>query len=436
MRLLLVAYYFPPLGGAGSRRALSFATALPDLGWDVTVLAPRTGAYHVDRALEFDEDQVVRTSSLELSSLGRRALQVAPSDGTGATAAALSGWQHRARRLAHATVYFPDPQIGWFAPALAQGRRLLRRQRFDAVLSTSFPVTAHLVGRSLARAANVPWVADFRDPWSRWLVFQGRGAGAASAVERRLARAADRVIMTTPSWAQAHARLWGREVDVVPNGHDLAPRGEEPPIEPKVLTYVGTFYPEFQDLEPVWNALVALPDWRLRIVGTAEPSMTAALRARDLWDRVHVTGYVSGHEAARLARTSDALLLAGPQDPTGLMEGQIPAKTYEYLATDRPIIFVGRPDSDAGRLIAADPGGFVVPDGDAAIAGATLARVSGMRFHRDPSVTSRQRGARDLARLLDELTPPRGGETTPGSAASTARDRDSPRRAGARRPSR
>ena len=78
----------------------------------------------------------------------------------------------------------------------------------DAILSSSFPITAHLVGAAPAPEAGVPWVAEFRDPWSEMLA-PGLGAARAARLERSLARDAAAVVMTSPSWASACTRGCG-----------------------------------------------------------------------------------------------------------------------------------------------------------------------------------------------------------------------------------
>ena len=66
-RVLMISYYFPPLGGIGSVRAVKFAHYLPEFGWDPAVITPRNGAYYRDPTLEFDERKIVRTPSVEIS---------------------------------------------------------------------------------------------------------------------------------------------------------------------------------------------------------------------------------------------------------------------------------------------------------------------------------------------------------------------------------
>ena len=74
--IVLVAYYFPPLGGVGSQRALSFARHLPSLGFEVVVVTPKRGAYGLDPTLPADGSmagvRVVRTGSFEPAVIARK----------------------------------------------------------------------------------------------------------------------------------------------------------------------------------------------------------------------------------------------------------------------------------------------------------------------------------------------------------------------------
>src|SRR4051794_15968312 len=145
-RVLMIAYYFPPLGGIGSLRASKFAQHLPEFGWEPTVIAPRLGTHYPDNEFSFPEERVIRTRSIELSRAGKRALRV-EARSTGGDP--LSGGRVLLRGAAHRFLYRPDAQIGWYPSALRAGRRALANGRFDAILSTSVPMTAHLIARRL-----------------------------------------------------------------------------------------------------------------------------------------------------------------------------------------------------------------------------------------------------------------------------------------------
>lgn len=402
-RVLIVAYYFPPLGGIGSLRTLGHARHLPEHGWDTVVLAPRAGAYHRDEALSFPEDRVVRSGSLELSRLGKQALRAGGDDHT---AAHVGGVRAGLRRAAHAALYFPDAQVGWAPFALRAGRRELRAHPVDAVVSSSFPITGHLVARRLAREAGVPWVAEFRDPWSQMLPLSRRRE-VAVRLERSLARDAAAVVMTSPSWAERHARLWGRPVDVIPNGHDgVAPIAGITRSAPTALGYLGTYYPGAQaSLDAVWAAIAAggSPIEEVRVIGELHPTMRAQLDAHGLLGRVQVTGFVPQTAALQQLATCSIALLAGPGDAAGIFDGHVAAKVWEYLATDLPVLCVGAAGSDVARLLHQQPGTYVVREGDVAAALAALQAAQLSRPVRDAGAYSRRTRASALAGVLDRV---------------------------------
>lgn len=403
-QLLIVAYYFPPLGGIGSLRVHGHATHLPAYGWQPTILAPLEGAYFRDPGLSFPEADVIRTPSLELSRLGKRVMRAGGSD---QVPAQVSGLRGAARTLAHTLLYFPDAQVGWYPPALMTSRRVLRDRSFDAVFSTSFPITAHLIARRLSRWMGIPWIAEFRDPWSQMLAEQRRPSARALRLETAIARESTACVMTSPSWARQHEQLWGCQIAVIPNGHDgaIAAARSEPRF---TVSYLGSFYPETQSLTAFWDGIARLRDAaddnsvHVRFIGDLHPEIKSELDRRGLRSQVEDTGFLSHTEALAYLSNSSLVLVAGPRDARGLLRGQVAAKLAEYLATDLPILYVGDPDADAADLLRRFPGTHVVPADDADGVIRVLREEHGKRYERDCGALSRHALAGRLAELLDE----------------------------------
>jgi len=159
--VLIVSHFFPPHGGGGVHRALAWARHLPAFGWDVTVLAAGLRGYWVE-----DPSLLARvpaaTEVLRVDAATGVALWRAAAGARGAAQGVRTDGPVKA--LARFFL-LPDSYRAWAAPAVRAGRARLARGDIDAVLSTSPPETAHLVGETLARHAHLPWVADFRDPW-------------------------------------------------------------------------------------------------------------------------------------------------------------------------------------------------------------------------------------------------------------------------------
>ncbi len=405
-RVLMVAYYFPPLGGIGSLRAVKFATYLPEFGWEPTVLAPRNGAYHRDPSLTFSEERVLRTASFEVSRLGKRAVGAG---GTDTEPAAVGSTLAIVRRLVRRWIYYPDAQVGWYPFAVATGRRAQREMPFDAIFSSSFPITAHLVARRLHRDTGVPWIAEFRDPWAD-VAPNARSGDRRDRLERPLLRDADAVVTVSPSWRDRFLEKGARRVEIVTNGFDPVDLPVASPIDDFVVTHLGSFYPRSQDLRAVWEALKRMravePALRLRVrlVGDVGGEVREQIAGYGLTDVLEVTGFLSHRAALAATMASSLLVAAGFRREDPLYEGWIPAKLFEYLGTGLPIVYMGVAYTDAARLLASQPACRVVAPGDVdGVLKALLEIRRQGRIHRDVAPYARRALASQLGEILGSV---------------------------------
>ena len=368
MRVLLVTYYFPPSGGSGVQRPTKMARYLPDAGVGLTVLTvdPAHAAYpDPDPTMLADVPPsvtVVRTKAWDpyaayAALLGKpkaETVGVGFVKGGGGRKEALARWLR-------ANVFLPDARVGWVPYALRAARRLHAARPFDAVVTTAPPMSLHLVGLGLARATGLPWVADFRDPWTDRYDVQGLPRTAAAlrldrALERAVLRRATRVVAVSPSLARSLEARRGGRVDVIPNGFDPADFAEPaPPVDRDAfrLAFVGNFLGQ-QDAPGLWRALARLSAdhgrLRLRLVGNVDPAVEASLGAHGLADLVERGSYVPHAEAVAEMRRSAALLL--PVNRTPGAEAIVTGKLFEYLGSGRPVLGVGPVTGDAARLVA------------------------------------------------------------------------------------
>ncbi len=340
-RVLVLAYFFPPLGGAGVQRTLKFVKYLAPLGWDAAVISTRSRVYGVaDGSLlaEIPPDtRVVRTAALPVLRW-----------------AGILLYHLRLKRL-RAWILWPDNGLGWAPFALIAGLRSVRRNRPDVLYSSSAPYSGHLVALVIARLTGIPWVADFRDEWAAnpHLAGQPRALAAlATRAERAITARARRVVV-----AADYFRLAGlptedlRRVEIV-NGvdeADLPARGLRPPADRFVLAHVGTIY-DIQDPSPVLRALAALAERGeidsesidVRLVG----SLWLPKFAPPAGLRVESIGYVEHARAVAEMCAATALLLyvaSSSLAPSG--------KLFEYLASGRPLLCVTHPENLASHLV-------------------------------------------------------------------------------------
>lgn len=414
-RVLIVAYYFPPIGGIGSIRIARFASLLAEHGWEATVIAPHGTPHPTDPSLRFPEERVVRARSIELSQVGRSAVREPAAD-DGSSAPHLRQRLRTALRTgAHNYLFYPDPQIGWYPAAVAAGWRALRRGRFDLLYSSSNPMTAHLVARTLSRRTGTPWVAEYRDPWRDRLTPGQPYRRRALALERTIASDATRVVMPTRTWAAHYGSQWDTDVAVLPNGYDVQ-LPERCPAQRPTLVHIGSYYAAEHDLATLWRALARMRDDdpasvpRVRFVGNTSAELGVEIAGYGLGDVLESAGFVLHATAMRELMSASMLIASGIAGDHPAKRGWVPAKLFEYLASGIPMLYLGDPDTDAGRLLAGHAGVHVVRPGDVDGAMAALrAGLGGPDEARDVGHLSRAAGAATLAGILDSARSGRPG---------------------------
>jgi hypothetical protein len=177
-RVGLVAYMYPPRQAAGALRAASLARYLPAFGWEPVVITvqPRTSLYlpsdgggpvagdppEPDLATPDRAWHALAAGAVE-SVRGPGALEPLKTENVLAGRRPFALAAHWAYRQVLA---FPDDAWPWLVDRRSMARTLAARG-VSAIVSTSPPPTAHLVAAGVAARLGVPWVADYRDPWSQ-----------------------------------------------------------------------------------------------------------------------------------------------------------------------------------------------------------------------------------------------------------------------------
>lgn len=383
--VVLVAYYYPPLGGVGTQRALSFARYLPEHGYDVVVVTPRRGAYGLDPSLPGDDAlrgvRVLRTGSFEPAVLARslrRRRAAAPASGDMVESIGGGPIATLVRRALHATMYFPDHARGWIGPASRAVRRAASVMRIRAVVSTSPPVSGHVAAVKAARALGVPAVLDFRDLWTGLRAPGDRSsrAEAERRLEARLLRDASAVTTVSEAWRRWLLARFGegdaRPFRVLRNGFEETDfAGPAPSREPGVfrVVHAGTLYGARQDMTAFFRAVAALrrrgdfgplrPE--VALCGKLDPHALDAARGAGCEDLVTRRGFVTHGEAVAMMRSATVNLLHAWSDPGPFTDGMCPAKMYEQMAAGRPVLALCLPGVDA-RALVEEAGGALLAD--------------------------------------------------------------------------
>ncbi|MFT5143070.1 MAG: glycosyltransferase involved in cell wall biosynthesis [Rhodothermales bacterium] len=356
-RVLVVAYYFPPMGLSGVQRTAKFVKYLPDHGWDPVVLTVEPGGYFAfDQQLlqELEERgiPVHRTRSWDPTRLfGSKKSVALPDEQKRQALSSLSQW-----------LFVPDNKIGWLPFALRAGSRLIRAGQFDAILSTAPPYSGHLIAARLARKHRLPLVLDYRDDWvgnprhhyptafHKWLHRR---------MESYASHSAEAIVCINSAISESQRSRGAAPHVVIPQGFDPedyeatgSPRpadgvksvtnGKTSPRSLELL-YAGVFYDK-QTPVPFLEGLARLlaeqprlrPHFRATFVGLFPQVGRDTIIRLGLRDVVHVLPYATHREAMKMVSQADVAWLtvgAGPgqnQISTG--------KLYAYAGAGKPIL--------------------------------------------------------------------------------------------------
>jgi hypothetical protein len=390
-RALIVAFHFAPESTSGTHRSLHFARGLVDGGVDVTVLTRSFESIHkADESLTdvFPwPDRIVRVAAEDtlLSRVvpavkrvvlppGREESRTEmPGGGTIAAAkaepaipGAPAPTQHfaRARLLLDRFEKHPDVHKGWFRPAIRAGRELFHRESFDVVLASGPPWTCLRVGAALATEHGVPFVADFRDPWTRRSGRDHFSRGALfdwlrERMEARVIASSELVLTNSPGVAEAflerYARLGPAGVATILNGSDARRRSRETPWPDSpglVARHFGSLYGG-RRIAPLARAAArrgksrGAGAWRVEQFGDVPrqadfEGLSAPARAA-----LSIRPAVPFTTAVEMMHEPGLLVVIQP----AAFERQVPTKLYDYLCTGNPILVLA-PESSATWAVA------------------------------------------------------------------------------------
>ncbi len=376
--VVLVAYYFPPMGGSGVQRVAKWVKYLPDNGWNVTVLTVEPGRYLAfdDSLLEEIERpgiRIIRTRSLDPTRGGGKRAVGTPSE--------------RKRRLftwLTGMFFLPDNKRGWARHARSVFEQIRASGPVDVVLSSAPPYTGLMVGGELAKFLDVPHVVDYRDDWldnprhrypSPW-----HRAWHARA-EKKVLTQADLITVVNESIKQLiQQRAPEADIRVLPQGYDPADFGERVPESGRIrLVYSGMFY-DAQQPDSMLRALAVLAErdqalsdrLELRFVGLFPDEKKALVSELGLEKMVTFLGYRSHAEAVAELQEAHVLWVIVGRQKGGHMIAT--GKLFEYMGSRRPILALA-PEGEVRSALKGYGASWIVDPDDVGEIASSLASI-------------------------------------------------------------
>lgn len=348
---IIAAYYFPPLGMAGTARPLAMANFLAERGYEVSVLTVKPIAYPVHDQTQLaslhSNVRVYRAGSSDPARLAKMLpfLQ------------SLFELRKHGSRLSSSLI-FPDSKVGFVKPATTLLKTLIRADKQNILITTSPPVSIHQLGLSAAEQGSVAWIADFRDIWGSLSLEDQSDAfrARAEAYLTEITDAANLITATSPltiDYLQTEINA-AADYHFLPNGYDESDFATPVVEHNQYLGLYGTL-----------NRLIGvekLLDW-ISVLRNSTSDLKTSIRhigyldLQDLDDLLArygmrsdflSVGYLPHYESIQAVRSNAAniIMLSDELDTSYI----IPSKLFELLRAEPPVLAI-LPPGNAARLL-------------------------------------------------------------------------------------
>ncbi|MUP45544.1 glycosyl transferase family 1 [Gramella sp. BOM4] len=374
-RVLIITYYWPPAGGPGVQRWLKFVKYLRDFEIEPVVYIPENPDYPiVDESLnsEIPENiQILKNRIFEpyaLAGIFSKKQTRTISSGIIEAEEKQSALQ-KAMLYIRGNFFIPDARKFWIKPSVDFLKKELKKQHFDAIISTGPPHSLHLIGLQLKEKTGIKWIADFRDPWTqigyhKKLKLTRSSREKHVELEKKVLQAADHIITTSFTTRDEFGEKTSKPITVITNGFDIEINEDSDKKEFFEIAHVGSLL-SGRNPEILWQSLAEIIEedeefksqFKLRLAGRISEEILTDLDKNNLTVFLINEGYVDHSRAVEIQRNAAVLLLI--EIDSEETRGIIPGKIFEYLAAKNPILAIGPGNWDAKKIISETKSGKV-----------------------------------------------------------------------------
>jgi glycosyltransferase involved in cell wall biosynthesis len=367
--VLVIAYYFPPMGLSGVQRTLKFVKYLPQFGWQPTILTVTPTGYFAQDYTLLDElhphhVEIERVGSLDPNRLFRK---------KGVVKMPSEKWRKIFAFISD-SFFVPDNKIGWKRKAIKKADELFSNKNFDVIYATAPPFTDFVIGTELHKKYKKPLVIDYRDPWHDY-PYKSYPTPlhklANYKLEKKALKASARILVTSRRTKELILKrfkfLEYNDVTILSHGYDPADLIDDSKTHVEKsnrmrISHAGVFYADrtpkylFEALRDLFQQKPDLKNQiELFLIGALQDEFVKMIHKFGLEGNVHTTGYLDHNHCIAHLKTADVLWLTMNNDT------QSPGKLYEYLGLMKPILgcvpegFVSQTLKEAGGSMIVPP---------------------------------------------------------------------------------
>ncbi len=368
-KVLFITYYWPPSGKASLHWPLKMIKYLPQHGWEPLVLTVQEDTfYQKDESLLSDipaELKVIKSSTLEPFGIYRKLLgkkKNEPLVVSESISKIKNTFNHRLSLWIRMNLFIPDARVGWFFPAVKEGKKFLSKNRIDVIISIGPPHTAHLVGRRLSSIFKIPHVPVFIDPWIDIVYYHNYKRFKPTQIldkflEAKVIKKAERIIFVTQTTKddyiikypaikdKSHVLYWGyNEDDFSEVENEINPTNDNE----EIITHAGNIY-DYYNPVAFWQFIKSEIEngrkLKIKFIGTVSPGINKSIYELSITENIENLGFLPYKKMLEELMKSNVLMMMVTE------KRHVPGKLFEYLRTGKPILAFGADNQEVKNIL-------------------------------------------------------------------------------------
>ena len=369
-KVLVITYHWPPSGGITVLRCLKFVKYLRNFGWEPVVFTAENPSYQfldytnekdIPEGLEIHKVPIYEPINLFKKLSGRKknqALQNITSN-----SANKRNIVDKLGMWVRGNFFIPDARYKWIKPSVRYLENYLKTNHIDAIITDGPPHTNTVIGMRISQKFNIPWLADFQDPWTQVdyyskLYIGKRADKKHHQLEQEVFKTAKKITIASPTWKEDLEKIGAKNVDVIYYGYD----------EPDFSAYSAKESSEFiffhggllgEDRNPesffkvIRKLMNEFPEIaskvKIKFAGEVDYAVKQALKAAQLLEITEFMGMIPRQKVMDEYETASFLLL--PINKALNAKGRIPGKLFEMMRSGKPLLVFGPNDGDVKKIV-------------------------------------------------------------------------------------
>lgn len=374
-KILIITYYWPPSGGSGVQRWLKFVKYLRSYNLEPVVFTVDNPNYAIE---DFQLEKEIPKNVTVLKKSFWEPNKFFSFFKSGKNKMASVGFltenpstMAKGMRYIRANYFIPDARKYWIKPSVKYLTNYLKSEDISLIITTGPPHSAHLIGMKLKDKTGIPWISDFRDPWTeidylQKLPLTEKSKKKHAELEEEVLKKSSAVIVIGETMKKNYD-TFSDNIFVIPNGYDDTTVTQEnaPTLDEKFsMAHIGLMNSD-RNPKTLWKAISELckenedfkSDYLVQLIGTVAPEVENSISEFEI-KNVSRIAYLPNDEVRVLQKKAQVLLLCINNVPSA--KGIITGKIFEYLQAKRPVLATGPTDGDLANILSSTNAGTVV----------------------------------------------------------------------------